>query len=273
MYAPVYGNTVTAAQYSGNTNYNSLQATFQERLKAGMSVLANYTWSKALDDLPWNASVTAIGGNNSYVRPIYEPNFKRLDYGSSDFDHRHVFSLSYVWELPKVSNSWGPLRYLLNDWQVNGIVQFRSGDALTILSSSQDNSKTQQLRDRAVFQGGNAYGSQACAGATTICVGFLNPAVFTNNTSPTAANPNPALRYGNVKKGSFFGPQYADWDASMMRHFTFTERWRGEFRAEFFNLLNHPNFNDPANTLGGSFGKITGAQDPRIGQLSFKILF
>ena len=273
----MYSQQVTEAQYSGNTNYNSLQATFEERLRRGMSLLVNYTWSKALDNLPYNASVTAIGANNSYVLPTYEPNFKRLDYGPSDFDHRHVLAISYVWELPKVSSSWGPLRYILNDWQANGIIQFRSGDPLTIVSSSSDNSKTGQMRDRAVFLGGNAYGNQACATVTGLCKGFLNPSVFTNNPLTNVANPALPLRYGNVQKGAFYGPQFTDRDASLMRHFTFTERWKAEFRAEFFNMLNHPNFGDPATALAG-LRRITSAPDsttgyasmPRIGRFSEK---
>lgn len=59
------------------------------------------------------ASVTAVGSNVSYVLPAYEPDFRRFDYGPSDFDRKHVFSLSYVWELPKVGNGWGPAHYIL----------------------------------------------------------------------------------------------------------------------------------------------------------------
>ncbi len=257
---------LTEADYGGNSSYNSLQATFEHRFSRGFSVLANYTWSKALDNLPPGASATAIGSGVSYVMPTYVPNFKQLDYGLSDFDRRHVFSLSYVWDLPKVSEGWGPAKYILNGWQTNGIMQFRSGDPLTVFSSASDNSKSSQGRDRAVMTG-SPYGGNACAGAAR-CVNYLNPASFTNNAVGT---------YGTFVKGSLIGPGYANWDVGLIRHFKITERWMTDFRAEYFNVLNHPNFNDPASnnqtTLGGSFGKITGAQDPRIGQLSLKLSF
>ncbi len=272
LYAPTYTQSITEANYGANTNYNSLQATFEQRLHQGLTVLGNYTWSKALDDLPYNASVTAIGGGNSYVMPTYMPNYRSLDYGPSDFDHRNVFSLSYVWEFPKVSGI-GPLRYVVNGWQTNGIFQFRSGDPLTIVSNASNNSKTDQNRDRAV-QVGDPYGSTACTGVSSACKPFLNP---------TSYSVNPVGTFGSVTKGSVVGPQYADWDVSMMRHFNFNERWQMEFRAEFFNALNHPNFGDPGTTAGaGNFGRITGTgtsngssttYDPRIGQLSLKLFF
>ncbi len=105
------------------------------------------------------------------------------------------------------------------------------------------------------------------------CKEFLNPSAFSTSVAPTAANPNPAMRYGNVAKGTFVGRQYADWDVSLMRHFNIKENVKLEFRAEYFNVLNHPNFNDPATSTGSSLGRITGAMDPRIGQLSLKFLF
>jgi hypothetical protein len=274
LYAPTYTQPITEANYGANSNYNSLQASFEQRLRRGLSVMANYTWSKALDNLPWNASVTAIGPSNSYVYPVYVPNFKSLDYGPSDFDHRNVLSLSYVWELPKISGG-GALRYIVNGWQTNGIFQFRSGDRLTIFSNASNNSRSDQMRDRAVgVPGVDAYGSTACAGVKTPCKPFLNPVAY---------SVNPVGTFGNARKGSLSGPQYANWDASLMRHFNFTERWQLEFRAEYFNVLNHPNFGDPSTTAGAStYGRITSTAtsngsstqyDPRIGQLSLKLYF
>jgi Carboxypeptidase regulatory-like domain len=263
VYAPAYTQTITAATYDGTSKYHALQATLELRHKDALTVLANYTYSKATDDLPFFAAVTAVGANASYVLPIYEPDYKRLDRGRSDFDRRHVAALSYVWSLPKPSGS-GVLHSIFSDWQTSGIVQYQSGGPLTAISGSNNNSKTSQSRDRAVMTG-EPYGTSACTGVTSGCVGFLQPSAFTVN---------PVGTYGTYAKGSLTGPDYFNWDVSLVRHVGFSKRVRGEFRVEFFNVLNHANFLNPSLTAGsGSFGRITGAQDPRIGQLSLKVLF
>jgi hypothetical protein len=75
-------------------------------------------------------------------------------------------------------------------------------------------------------------------------------------------------------KGSFVGPQYTDWDVSIMRYLPIHEAVQFQFRAEYFNVLNHTNFGDPnASVTNGAFGRVTSASDPRIGQLSLKLLF
>jgi hypothetical protein len=105
----------------------------------------------------------------------------------------------------------------------------------------------------------------------------LNPAAFTVNTTYAA---NPALAYGNVIKNSFVGPRYTDWDAGLQRYFNFTERVNLQFRAEYFNLMNHTNFGDPSTNLTSNFGKITSTagnngqtNEPRIAQLALKLAF
>jgi hypothetical protein len=228
----------------------------------GLSLLANYTWSKALDNLPYNASATAIAAGNSYVYPIYQPNFKVLDHGPSDFDHRNVVSISYVYNLPGKTDASRAMRLLTNGWLTTGLFQFRSGDPLTIISGSSNNSGSGQNRDRAV-QLGNPYGGNAC-GAVKPCVSYLNQASFANNAVGT---------YGNTVKGSVVGPQYADWDIALAKSFFFTERLNLQLRGEYFNILNHTNFMDPATGYVSSFGRITGAYDPRIAQLSGKLMF
>jgi hypothetical protein len=121
-------------------------------------------------------------------------------------------------------------------------------------------------------QTGSAYGGSACSTSVN-CKNYLNPASFTVNTPGT---------YGTVVKGSFMGPDYVDWDASLARKFSFSERTNLQFRAEYFNLMNHTNLGDPGTTLGSTFGRITGttpqntsapANDPRIAQLSLKLIF
>jgi hypothetical protein len=269
-----YPGTITAANTGGNVDYNSLQVSAEQRMRYGLTLLFNYTWSKTLDDLPWNQAATSIGNNNSFVYPITAPNFKRLDYGPADFDHRNVTALSYVYTAPKfLHDAPGAVRYVLNGWGTNGIFQYRSGDPLTILSSAANNSLSGQQRDRAV-QTGPAYGGSACT-TTVNCRSYLNPASFAVNAPGT---------YGTVVKGSFVGPHYVDWDGSLTRKFPINERTSLNFEADYFNLFNHTNLGDPNTTLGSSFGKITSTSpqnwtgtapqnDPRIAQLSLKLIF
>jgi len=254
------------------TNYNALQLSVEQRVRYGLTLLFNYTWSKALNNMPFNAAATSIGAGNSYVYPINVANFKSLDYGPADFDHRNIASMSYVYTVPKFLNDApAAVQYIANGWQLSGLFVFRSGDPLTITSNSSNADGSGQSRDRAI-QIGPAYGGSACA-AGTHCKSYLNPASFVD---PTAGN------YGTFVKGSLVGPQYADWDASIARKFPFNERIYLQFRAEYFNLLNHTNFGDPNSAAtAGNFGQVTSTtpqnaditNDPRIAQFSLKLVF
>jgi hypothetical protein len=276
-----FPGTITEGNTGGNENYNSLQLSAEQRVRYGLTLLANLTWSKSLDNTPWNQSATSVGNNSSYVYPIYMPNFKSLDHGPSDFDHRIISAVSYVYTVPKVLNDAPKaVQYIVNDWSTTGLFQFRSGDPLTVWSGSSNISLSGQSRDRAV-QTGAAYGGSAC-GASTKCRSYLNNTSFVN---PTAAGSYTASSYGTVKKGSFVGPRYADWDASVARKFPLYKAGTYlMFRAEYFNLLNHTNLGDPNATVGGSLGKITSTNpqnwsgtyttnDPRIAQFSLKLVF
>ncbi|MGD0292604.1 MAG: carboxypeptidase regulatory-like domain-containing protein [Terracidiphilus sp.] len=279
-----YPGTITAANTGGNMNYNSLQLSAEQRVRYGLTLLANLTWSKSLDNQPWNQASTSIGNNNSYVYPYYVPKFKSLDYGPSDFDHRFVDSVSYVYTIPKVLNDAPKaVQYIVNDWGTTGLFQLRSGDPLTIWAKNSNNDSSGQMRDRAV-QTGAAYGGNACAGGTH-CISYLNQFSFVDPST------TPLTPYGTFKKGGLVGPRYIDWDASISRKFPlYKERTYLQFRAEYFNLLNHTNLGDPNTTLtansgaGGNFGQIkstspqlwTGTapqNDPRIAQFSLKLVF
>ncbi len=270
-----FAGFITAANTGGNTNYNSLQVSAEQRVRYGLTLLFNYTWSKALDNLPYNQAATSIGNSGSFVFPITAANFKRLDYGPTEFDHKDVTEASYVYSEPKVMHDApAALRYLVNGYETTGLFEYRTGDPLTITSSASNNSGSLQNRDRAVWNGSSPYGGTACASPVN-CRSLLNPAAFTVN---------PAGTFGNVAKGSFRGPNYADWDASVARKFPITERTSLMFRAEYFNLLNHTNLGDPATGLGSTFGRTTSTSpqnvspatvvnDPRIAQFSLKLLF
>jgi hypothetical protein len=285
------GNCMSQAitEYNMGTNalYNSLQASLEKRVTNGLTLLANYTWSKSLDNAPYNQASTSIGASNSYVLPIYEPNFKRLDHGPSDFDHRNVIAVSGVYKLPKImQDAPGGLRYLMNGWQTSGLLTTHSGDPLTVIAGSSNASLSTQNRDRAVFLGNNPYGADNCApNPSTHCKSWLNLSAFTAN----AQTPGQPVNYGNVAKGSFTGPRYTDVDMAITRDFPFSESTALQFRAEYFNIFNHTNFGDPNTTQATgnttTFGEITstspalalgagnGVNDPRIAQFSLKLNF
>jgi hypothetical protein len=274
-------NQIAQTTMEGSTHYHSLQATLEQRLRGGVSVVFNYTWSHGIDNLPYNTGVTSAGAGNSYAIPLYEPNYKRLDHGPSDFDHRNVIAASYVWRMPTLKEGPAAVKFAANGWQMTGLVQHHSGDPLTVTAGG-NNSVTSLGRDRAVATGIQPYGTSACATATTACRGWVVPAAYVANTLANATGANSPLVYGNVVKGSLVGPGYTDWDAALHRYFNITEKVNLQFRAEYFNILNHTNFGNPALAVSSpsTFGRITGTSsnngstnDPRIAQLSLKLAF
>jgi hypothetical protein len=250
-----------------NSSYNSLQLSGERRMTGGLTVLGTYTFSKSIDDLPPAAGVT---GFDSYsARPWDDPLRHQFDRGPSEFDHTHRFSASYVWQLPTLSSSSGLVRNTLGGWQISGLVSAQTGRPITILSGV-NNSGTGIGQDRANIVG-PAYGSGACAGNTKPCVDWLNIASFVNNPTGT---------FGNLGKGSLRFPGAFTWDMGFTKNFQFTERFKLQFRAEFFNIFNRVNFDESTATGNfaklsskGNFGALQQATDPRIGQLALKLFF
>ncbi len=253
-----------------NGNYNSLQLTAQRRMKT-LTLLANYTYSKALDDVPNGQGNAGVAAQSLSPLPITNPLRHRFDYGRSDFDRRHIATISYVWDLPTFAKSNLLMRETAGGWQLTGIVRRQSGQGFTATAGT-DRSQTGLGTDRAQQIAANPYGGSAC-GTNLICVSYLNPASFV--TSYTTAN-YPLGTYGNTGKNAFNGPAFMGWDVGALKNFALMpeDRVRLQFHAEFFNVLNHTNYSNPTSAANsGNFGKILGAQDPRIGQLALKVIF
>jgi hypothetical protein len=205
------------------------------------------------------------------------PAFKALDYGPSDFDHPSAMSISYVYDLPKLANGNRFLRALANGWETSGLIQHHSGDALTPTAGS-DVSLTGLNQDRAQENlGASKYSRDSRTGdcaAGKLCVNWLNPGAFS-----VPVNSGPGTGYGNVQKGSIRGPGYTDWDGAAMRSFPVYRETSLQFRAEYFDLLNHTILNDPSTSSptasSTTFGTITGenSSGPRIAQFSLKYNF
>lgn len=247
-----------------NAIYHSLQATLQHRFSHGFQILANYTWSKSLDDVPYGQGLSGIASQNVSAIPWYLPGRHNFDYGRSDFDRTHNFVLSYTWDLPTLQGQNRLLRAGAGGWQVTGILTAQSGSPVTVLAGT-DASRTGLSSDRGQLVSNQIFGPGAC-GNTAPCVDYLNRAAFTTPATGT---------FGNIGKGSFSGPSFLGWDLGAFKTFALgSERLRLQFRGEFFNVPNHTNLGNPnAQVTSGGFGSIRGASDPRIGQLALKLLF
>jgi hypothetical protein len=271
-----------------NSSYHSLQLSAEKRMSHGLTILGNYTFSKSIDDLPAGAGVT--GFDLSSARPWDDPLRHQFDRGPSEFDHTHRFVASFVWELPFAERG-GFVHRVLGGWQYSGVVSAQTGRPFTVLQGS-ELSGTQLGQDRGTLVAGtDPYGGNQC-GTTAGCVSWLNKAAFEPLTIPnpipaTMIN-NPAIfgTYGGTGKNAFRMPGLYNWDMGLFKNITFTERWKLQFRAEFFNVFNRANFFDegisPQPNLGNvqrlnaaTFGTFRAGQvgDPRIGQLALKLFF
>ena len=247
-----------------NSNYNALQVRFQQRLVRGLSSLLSYTWSKSIDDA---SNFFSSAGDPNFPQNSYDVAAER---GRSNFDVRHRLSVSYSYALPfgkgrqyLAKNGW--VSTALSGWESYGIVTVQSGRPFTVaLLPDIDNSGT----GRSILGFGandrpNIVGNPELSNPTTDQ--WFNTAAFTFSAPGT---------FGDAGRNILDGPGYQTVNLSLMKNTALSERVNLQFRAEAFNLFNHPNFNLPDNFLGSpTFGRITSARDPRHIQFGLKLLF
>jgi Carboxypeptidase regulatory-like domain len=247
-YAPTF-NSIQRNIAGGHSTYHALQATLNKRLSKGITLLANYTWSKALD----NGTVETQPEANPF-------NFSD-NRGPSDADLRHVFVASGIWKLPSLHVN-RLVDATLGGWEINGIWQMQSGANFTIVSGV-DNSMSAVNLDRAdqiSYVHINRHGSRAAQMAQ-----YFDPTAFTVNAPGT---------FGNTGRNEFVGPGSDLVTLGVVKELASVENWKVLFRAEFFNALNHPVLDNPtANVSSPQNGQINAAGDPRVGQVALRIEF
>jgi hypothetical protein len=216
------------------SNYNSLQVSAQ-RSAANLTFRASYTFSKSLDE--------ASGAGGFYRGPVQDSRNLRRDYGRSDFDIRHRFTVTYAWRIPAPTRVPGWLHALASNWQLNGITTLQTGGPLNITLPF-DNTGTGEFRDRPNLVG-NPHVAFNPLGP------YLNPAAF--------AQPLPGT-YGNLGRNAFSAPGLNDFDMSFVKSQQISHDWWLRLRAEFFNIWNHPNFANPSTTFGSGF-RLTSTPD------------
>jgi hypothetical protein len=247
-----------------NSNYHALQARLQQRLSAGLSLLASYTYAKSIDDA---SNFFTSAGDPNFPQ---DSNNVRAERGRSNFDVRQRLSVSYTYELPfgrgrAFANEGGFLSALLSGWQTNGVVTLQTGRPFTVaLLPDIDISNTGRSN-----LGFGANDRPNVAGDPNLV--SRTPDRWFN----TAAFLFPAFgTFGNSGRNTLDGPGYQNFNASLIKNTALTESLRLQLRAEAFNLFNRPNFNLPDNFLGSpTFGRILSAQSPRHLQFGVKLLF
>jgi hypothetical protein len=280
-----FSNTVQADINDINSNYNALQLSMEKRASHGLTLLANYTWSKSLDDLPFGEGVSGFDTGYS-VLPLNNPARHSFDYGPSGFDRTHVFTGSYVWQVPASKGAHGWLQHVVSGWEVGGIFSAASGRPITVLQGT-NVSGTGIGQDRGtVVPGVSPYSSNSCTGVTDPCQSWLNPAAFLTTAQVGAQFGNNGT-FGNIGKNALRLPGTWNADMQLSKYFNLTERFKLQVRLEYFNVFNHPNFAPEAangtdqisafdklnnNAAFGTF-RAGQAADPRIGQLAVKLYF
>jgi hypothetical protein len=236
----------------GNSNYNSLQVNLRHT-SSRAQVLIGYTFSKSLDD---------SSGYGEQINPVNP----RLSRGLSAFDVTHNFVVSYNLNLP--FDKLGGPRRLTNGWALSGITRFSTGIPVTLIETDDHSllgtsfTGPQPLPvDTPNFAGGS--------------LGITDPRTSPGHTyfNTSLFSPSTIGQEGTADRRFFHGPGVNDWDMALVKDTTLTERTKLEFRAEFFNLFNHAQFVTPSGILSSNFGAVLSARDPRIGQLSLKLLF
>jgi hypothetical protein len=251
---------IQQAQTSSNSRYNSLQVSMTKRFSRGLQFLAAYTLGKSMDYYsggPINELIPTAGDQSDW----------KLNYGPSDYDRRHRFVTSFVFDLPKLA--------FLNNWQVNGILTLQTGTPFSIIDSP-----NLFIIQRANF----AAGAQSVRTTGDIDQ-YFNTSAFvfsrpilngTNLGTPNNPTFDPDNPFGNTPRNFLYGPGQRNLDLSVVKFIPIRETVRGELRAEFFNLFNWTNFANPNSNIAvpSTFGRITATSSgPRVVQFAFKLSF
>lgn len=221
---------ITYLRANGISNYNSMQVVLTKRISQNFQFNVNYTWGHALDNSP---PIFSSSSDDTNIN---------LDYGTTESDVQHLVSFNYIYQLPAAR---GLPRWLGEGWQINGLTEMRGGLPINVMCGC-DPLRVNQFTSRADFRPG---GDPPRPSSVVIPDRQLNIGAF---VAPTG-------RVGNVARGAFRGPAIFNWDFSTFKKFRVFETHELQFRAEFFNIFNTPQFNLPGSSIAsaGNFGVST----------------
>jgi hypothetical protein len=269
---------------NSDSDYSGLQATVSHRFSKGLYFQSAYTWSKSIDDVS-TASV-------AFLTRVNNQDSGAASRGLSDFDHRQRFVTSLNYALPFMANRHDAMGYTLGGWEVDSVIVAQTGSPITIADG--DGGTNYNLASYPVatadfapgFGCGNALQSGSLA---TKIANWVNPNAYlpvsVGGSYPAVNAPDGTTGFGNSPRNCIIGPRQANVDFTLGKTFKLGEQKNLRFRAEFFNLFNHPSFQNPlftgnanveaTNPNGTSaIGEITQTNGtPRLIQFSLKYSF
>jgi hypothetical protein len=221
---------------SGQSNYNALQTSFRINQWRGITSILNYTWSHSIDN---SSDLEDFEPNAAQPNDSTNP---QLEKGNSNFDLRNRFTWIFGYELPTMG---GSMQKLKNGWGISSTVSLQSGQPFHFNYNFQDDfSGSGNAFDRPdvvgpiKYHGGNPYNFIDLSS-------FAIPCDVTTASGAASDCIIGTRHYGNMRRGSLIGPNYKQWDFAVYKNTALTEHVNLQLRAEFFNILNHPNFASP----------------------------
>jgi hypothetical protein len=256
--------------HTGRSNYNSLQVTVRHQFGHGLTMQAAYTWDKNLSDV-FFASTSNVN----------EALCMKCQYGRVSFDRPQRFVVNYSYDLPFGKGVQGITGKLIGGWNVSGITIVQSGDALTAIDGnggaafgSNSTSAVDAVTTAQYCPGFGPGNARSPGGTKANLTNYFNPAAFCPTPVVPFGDPGPAALglapnsltefldglgsaatgFGNSGIGQVSGPSQFNWDFTIMKNTRITERIHTQFRADFYNAFNHPQFADPGGTSFANAG-------------------
>jgi len=254
---------------NGESWYNALDVSLEKRMSHGLQLLASYTFARSLA-----TDLSSINGSNGGTA-TGDQNSRTKRYGPDNFIRDQRLVLSWVYTIPGFANSNLLIRTALSGWSLAGVTTIQSGQRLTLTTSTGSN-VFGITTDRVQIAAGCTYPQLATAGSMdSRLTNYFNKSCIT--TPPVIGNDGRGVTFGNAGVGIVQGPGQANLDVSLIKQFRLPvwEASRLEFRSEFFNALNHPQFANPNLVFSqASFGQIlTTSVNPRVIQFALKFSF
>jgi hypothetical protein len=254
-----YYSGIIQTDPGGDAEYHALFLSIEHHFANHYTLLTNYTWSHCIST--WDFTGELAG-------PQYQNPLSRAgERGACDWDHRHIFVTTMVIESPGFGHAF--VKRATKDWMLSPIINLYTGAPFTI-TDGKDISLTGQGNDRP-----NVIAPNSVSAVPQAAIPYwFNPAAFQcagSNASCSAFSG----QYGNLGRNALYGPGTISWDMNITRMFQMTERWQLQLRADFFNIMNHADWNAPGTNVSssGTFGAVTSFGSPRIVQMALKLYF